>query len=74
MVEKNRTWLGGCSMAWTPIAVARCVLPPELVEGTGAADEDRVVDVLQELASVELAHQRLVDLSSLAKSKPARSR
>jgi hypothetical protein len=40
----------------------------------GAADQVDVVSVLQELASVELSRERLVDLGSLAKSKPARSR
>ena len=30
----------------------------------GAADQDDVVRVLQELAAVELAHQRLVDLTA----------
>ena len=46
------------------MAVARCVLPPELVEGAGAADEDDVVSVLEELATVELADERLVDLTA----------
>jgi hypothetical protein len=39
-------------------------LPPELVEGAGAADQDDVVGVLQELATMELAHERLVDLTA----------
>ena len=32
--------------------------------GSGTADEDDVVGVLQELASVELARQRLIDLAA----------
>ena len=39
----------------------------------GAADQDDVVGVFQELAAMELTRERLVDLL-LAKSKPARSR
>ena len=39
----------------------------------GAADQDDVVRVLQELAAMKLAYERLVDLAA-AKSKPARSR
>ncbi len=38
------------------------------------ADQDDIVGVLQELAAVKLANQRLVDLACQAKSKPARSR
>ena len=40
----------------------------------GAADQDDIVGVFQELASVELTRERLVDLACQAKSKPARSR
>src|ERR1700722_10655075 len=40
----------------------------------GAADQDDIVRVLQELASVELTGERLVGLACQAKSKPARSR
>jgi hypothetical protein len=46
------------------MAVARWVFPPELVEGAGPADQDGVMGVLQELASVKLAHERLVDLAT----------
>src|SRR5580658_9028444 len=46
-------------MAWTPIAVARCVLP---VPGT--ADEDYIVRILQKLAAVKLSYERLVDFAT----------
>jgi hypothetical protein len=39
-----------------------------------AADQDDIVRILQELASMELTRERLVDLARQAKSKPARSR
>ncbi len=42
--------------------------------GSRTADQDGVVGVLQELAAVKLADERLVDLACQAKSKPARSR
>ena len=58
-VEKNRTRLRWCSIACTPIAVARWVFPR-----AGAADEDDVVSVLQELAAMKLVYERLVDLAA----------
>jgi hypothetical protein len=40
----------------------------------GAPDQDDIVGVFQELATMELTCERLVDLARQAKSKPARSR
>src|SRR3984885_5395039 len=40
----------------------------------GAADQDDIVGVFQELAAMELTRERLVGLACQAKSKPARSR
>jgi hypothetical protein len=40
----------------------------------GAADQNDIVGVFQELATMELTCERLVDLACQAKSKPARSR